>query len=253
MAMGDRRRGGLVNAVLLTAGVALLLARSLLPIYWIAVTSLKREREIYALPPTFFAGHVDLGELRDRAVQDAVCGLRAQLAAGGSGVHRGVSGDRHAGRLRHHAYPVRRPCVVARAIVAAYLLPPALLFIPLFIVLQRLGLIDSLAGLVLSYLPLRCRRHLDADRIHAQHSDRARRGGTHRRRRAVADPVCVYSCQWPRPASPSWHCSPSLRPGMNSFTALIYVYSDAVRTLTSGLVGMMMATCSSGASSWPHR
>ena len=34
--------------------VAVLLAWSLMPIYWIAVTSLKPEKEIYALPPTLF-------------------------------------------------------------------------------------------------------------------------------------------------------------------------------------------------------
>ena len=52
MAMVSGRRRRVLPGLLLALGVAVLLAWSLLPIYWIAVTSLKPEREIYALPPT---------------------------------------------------------------------------------------------------------------------------------------------------------------------------------------------------------
>ena len=40
----------------------------------------------------------------------------------------------------------------ARAIVLAYLLPPSLLFIPLFLIIQRMGLVDTKAGLIVAYL-----------------------------------------------------------------------------------------------------
>ncbi len=50
-------------------------------------------------------------------------------------------------RLR---FPGRR--ALARAMVYSYLVPQSLLFIPLFVILVRLGLHNSLSGLVLSYL-----------------------------------------------------------------------------------------------------
>ena len=56
-------------------------------------------------------------------------------------------------RLPDRAAALRRPQRwSARSIVVSYLLPPSLLFIPLFIVLQRLGLVDSKPGLVVAYL-----------------------------------------------------------------------------------------------------
>lgn len=132
-------------------GVAVALFWSLAPIYWIIVTSLKTSREIYALPPTFIPKVFTLANYRaamDSEFPQYVLNS-IQVAVGVTLISAIV------GTLA--AYPIARMefrgrALAARAIVTAYLLPPSLLFIPLFIVLQRLGLINSKVGLVLAYL-----------------------------------------------------------------------------------------------------
>src|SRR5260370_26780032 len=152
MAMVRGHRRGAVQAMMIGLGIALLLGWSLLPIYWIAVTSLKGEREIYALPPTFVPHAPTLANyatvlfktrfpsfIRNSVIVAVVTTLLSTII--GTLAAYAITRIRFIGRS-----------VVARGIVVAYLLPPALLFIPLFIVLQRLGLIDSITGLAIACL-----------------------------------------------------------------------------------------------------
>jgi ABC-type glycerol-3-phosphate transport system permease component len=240
MAMVAGRRGGALNGMMLTAGIVVLLAWSLFPVYWIAVTSLKAESEIYALPPTIVPHAPTLANYATvlfktrfplfvrNSVIVAVTTTIASVAVGTLAAY-AITRMRFLGRA-----------VVARAIVAAYLLPPALLFIPLFIVLQRLGLIDSLAGLALSYLtftvPFATWMLIGYIRsIPSELDEAARIDGAGRLQVLLRVLVPVAA---PGIAivglfafSQAW----------NEFLyALIYVYTDSARTLTSGLVGMMM-------------
>lgn len=224
----------------IAAGVAAVLFWSLLPIYWMVATSLKTEREIYAFPPTLFPHAPTLANyatvlfhtrfplfVRNSLIVALVSTLLAVII--GTLAAYALTRLRFAGRA-----------AVARGIVAAYLLPPSLLFIPLFIVLQRLGMIDSLAGLVLAYLTFTVPfatwmligyvRTIPAALDEAACIDGAGRLQILVRVIApVAAPgiaiVGLYAF------TQSW----------NEFLyALVYVYSDGARTLTSGLVGMMM-------------
>jgi ABC-type glycerol-3-phosphate transport system permease component len=134
----------------------------------------------------------------------------------------------------------RGRATVARAIVASYLLPPALLFIPLFIVLERLGLVDSLVGLSLSYLtftvPFATWMLIGYIRsIPSELDEAARIDGAGRVQVLLRVIVPI--------AAPGLAVVAlfAFTQAWNEFLyALIFVYSDAVRTLTSGLVGMMM-------------
>jgi ABC-type glycerol-3-phosphate transport system permease component len=239
MVTGRRRRGA--RAVAVAAGVALLLAWSLLPIYWIAVTSLKNEHEIYAYPPTFVPDAPTLGNyayillktryplfVRNSAVV-AVCATFASIVVGTLAAY-AITRIRFAGRA-----------LVARGIVAAYLLPPTLLFIPLFIVLQRLGLIDSLAGLVCAYLtftvPFATWMLIGYLRsIPTELDEAARIDGAGRLQVLLRVLVPVAA---PAIAIVALF---AFTQAWNEFLyALIYVYTDTARTLTSGLVGMMLA------------
>jgi ABC-type glycerol-3-phosphate transport system permease component len=240
MAMVRGHRRGAVQAMMIGLGIALLLGWSLLPIYWIAVTSLKVEREIYALPPTFVPHAPTLGNyatvlfktrfpsfIRNSVIVAVVTTLLSTII--GTLAAYAITRIRFIGRS-----------VVARGIVAAYLLPPALLFIPLFIVLQRLGLIDSIAGLAISYLtftvPFSTWMLIGHIRgIPIELDEAARIDGAGRLQVLVRVLVPVAAPGIAIVAlfafTQSW----------NEFLyALVYVYSDSARTLTSGLVGMMM-------------
>ncbi len=142
----------IVKRVVTTMGVLLALFWSLAPIYWIVVTSLKTPREIYALPPTIVPANPTLQNYVTALFKSPFPGfvLNSLMVAIGVTLISAVVGALA-------AYPVARMrfvgrSITARAIVMAYLLPPSLLFIPLFLVLQRLGLIDNRIGLILAYL-----------------------------------------------------------------------------------------------------
>ena len=234
------RRSRAIAGVSIALGTAALLLWSLLPIYWIVVTSLKPEKEIYDYPPTLLPQAPTLAQYhtvltRTRFPLFVGNSAMVALATTFMAVVIGILAAYAITRMR---FPGR--AMVARGIVAAYLLPPSLLFIPLFIVLQHLGLIDSLPGLVLAYLTFTVPfatwmligyiRTIPTDLDEAARIDGASR-------MQVLWKILV----------------PVAAPGLTvvalfAFTqawneflyALIYVYSDSVRTLTSGLVGMMM-------------
>jgi multiple sugar transport system permease protein len=240
MAMVAGRRGGALNGLLLAAGIVVLLAWSLFPVYWIAVTSLKAESEIYALPPTIVPHAPTLENYATvlfktrfplfvrNSVLVAVTTTIASVVIGTLAAY-AITRMRFLGRA-----------IVARASVAAYLLPPALLFIPLFIVLQRLGLIDSLAGLALSYLtftvPFATWMLIGYIRsIPSELDEAARIDGAGRLQVLLRVLVPVAA---PGIAIVALF---AFTQAWNEFLyALIYVYTDSARTLTSGLVGMMM-------------
>jgi len=146
------RRSRVRRGIGIGVSVAVLLIWSLVPVYWIFITSFKHEQEIYAYPPTFVPMVPTLEQyvtvlfhtafpifIRNSVIVAGVTTLLS-AAAGALGAF-AISRIQFVGRS-----------TVARLIVVAYLLPPSLLFIPLFIVLQRLSLIDSLGGLIAAYL-----------------------------------------------------------------------------------------------------
>lgn len=142
----------LVRRVVTTLGVLFALFWSLAPIYWIVVTSLKTSREIYSPVPTLWPSKVTFANFEQAFFKSnflQFVGNSAQVAIAVTLISAVI------GALA--AYPVARMefkgrSITARAIVTAYLLPPSLLFIPLFLVLQNMGLIDTKVGLTVAYL-----------------------------------------------------------------------------------------------------
>jgi ABC-type glycerol-3-phosphate transport system permease component len=221
-------------------GVALLLFWALAPIYWIVVTSLKREQEIYAFPPTLLPTqptlsqyaavllHSDFPVFLRNSVIVAIAATALSTAIGTLAAY-AITRMRFLGRA-----------TIARAIVAAYLLPPALLFIPLFIVLQTLGLIDHLAGLVLAYLTITvpfCTWMLIGylRTIPSELDEAARIDGATRLQVLLRVLVPL--------AAPGLGVVAlfAFTQSWNEFLyALVFAFSTGTRTITSGLAGMMM-------------
>ena len=239
MAMVSGRRWG-VRGMGVAAGLVVLLVWSLLPVYWIVATSLKPEREIYAPVPTLVPQAATLGNYDAVLLHSRYAGflehsLVVSVATTVLAVAIGLLGAYAITRMRF-----RGRAMVARGVVAAYLLPPSLLFIPLFVVLQRIGLIDSLTGLVLAYLtftvPFSTWMLIGYLRTIPNELDEAARidGATKlqillRVLLPIAAPGLVIVALF------------AFTQAWNEFLyALVYVYSDSARTITSGLVGLMM-------------
>ncbi len=238
MVVGRRHRT--LHSIGIAVGIVILLLWSLIPVYWIVITSFKHEQEIYAYPPTFLPLQPTFDQyatvlfhtpfplfIRNSFIVAAGATLLSVIA-GALGAY-AISRIRFLGRA-----------TVGRLIVLAYLLPPTLLFIPLFIVLQRLDLIDALGGLILAYLtftvPFSTWMLIGHIRTIPSELDEAAR----------IDGASRWQILWRV-------VLPLSLPGLSvvalfSFThawneflyTLVFVYSNGTRTITAGLASLTM-------------
>ncbi|MBO0660975.1 carbohydrate ABC transporter permease [Jiella sp. MQZ9-1] len=238
--MVERQRTKVIRRTITALGILVALVWSLAPVYWVVVTSLKIPREIYALPPTLIPHIPTLENYRAVLFESNFPHfvLNSFVVAVGVTVISAVIGALA-------AYPIARMqfhgrSATARLIVAAYLLPPSLLFIPLFIVLQKLGLVDTKLGLILAYLTFTvpfCTWMLIGyfRTIPHELDEAARMDGASRLQtlRSVVLPI----------ASPGIAVVAlfAFTHAWNEFLyALVYVYSNDSKTFTAGLAGLVM-------------
>ena len=230
----------LLRRIVITFGVLFALFWSLAPIYWIVVTSLKTPREVYSSPPTLYPLRPTFANFEAALFKSNFLQFvwnSAQVAIAVTVISAVI------GALA--AYPVARmrfrgKGVAARAIVTAYLLPPSLLFIPLFLVLQTLGLINSKVGLVIAYLTFTvpfCTwmligyfRTIPMDLDEAAMMDGASRFQTLTRViLPIASPGVAVVALF------------AFTHAWNEFLyALVFVHSNDTKTFTAGLTGLIM-------------
>jgi multiple sugar transport system permease protein len=132
--------------------LVVMLVWTLVPFYWMVVTSLKKDREIYGFEATLIPRQPTLSNyarLFDKTpfLKYLRNSTIIALATTVTSLVFGCLGAYALARLR---FPGR--ALIARGLVFTYLVPPALLFIPLFAVMSTLRLIDTHQGLILAYL-----------------------------------------------------------------------------------------------------
>ncbi|MCL5110707.1 MAG: carbohydrate ABC transporter permease [Chloroflexi bacterium] len=145
------RRSKLQTA-LIVAIMAILLVWTMFPFYWMLVTSIKENNEIYSplatlWPRTFTLRH--WAELLNRT--PFLVHFRNSLIISGTTTLLSMA----IGSLAAYAIArlqFRGRSVMARSLIYSYLVPPAVLFIPLFQLLGALDLLNSMQGLVVAYL-----------------------------------------------------------------------------------------------------
>ena len=146
-----RRAGRVVRGVAMTLAGVFFACWTLGPIYWIVVTSLKTELQVYR-QPTLVPRAVTLANYHTILFQSNFLlyirnSLTVAVVTTGLSLLFGSIGAYAIARLRFRG---RR--IVARSIVVSYLVPGGLIFISLFELLTELHLTDKLAGLMVSYL-----------------------------------------------------------------------------------------------------
>jgi len=131
--------------------LAIFVVVALFPFYWMALTSFRTPRGVYVrekmlLPRDLtLENYAFIFEERPTLMwlrNSAVVGLASSIASVIIGVLAGYA-------LVRLKFAGNR--AMARAILFTYLLPGSLLFIPLFILMSNLGLVNSLWGVILSY------------------------------------------------------------------------------------------------------
>ena len=121
------------------------------PLFWMIVTSLKPASELFARPPTFFPIQYTLANY-ERLLFDThfpVFFMNSSIVALGTTLLVIVVATLGAHSLVTFRYRGRR--LLAQAVLFTYLLPSVILVIPLYLVMARLGLVNSLLGLVICY------------------------------------------------------------------------------------------------------
>ena len=138
---------GVGNVVLL-----LMLLWTAIPFYWMIATSLKPDKEIYGYEATLIPQAPTLSNYV-RIFQETPYLLffrNSVTVAVGSTVLSIIIGCLGAYSIARLNFPGR--ATLARGLVLTYLVPPSLLFIPLFALMSAIRLTDTLPGLTLAYL-----------------------------------------------------------------------------------------------------
>ncbi len=138
--------------LLRAAVIAVLLILTLLPLYWIVVTSLKTAREVILPIPTFFPRTVtvenyravlDAGVLRNFANSLITAGLSTGISI--------VLGFTGAYALTRYRFPLRFNTLFLVWVLVVKILPPMVLSVPLYELFSSAGLLNRLSGLALVY------------------------------------------------------------------------------------------------------
>lgn len=141
---------------LATAGAWLLLAvflfGALLPFYWMMVTSIKPNDELFSQQSPLSVQHATWQHYTDLLSQTLFGSwfINSVIVSGGTTLISLVLGSLAAYGIVRGTSGVTAN--IARIVLLVYLIPRAVLFIPLYEVLNGLGLLDTLAGLVIAYL-----------------------------------------------------------------------------------------------------
>lgn len=140
-----------ISKVLSRVFIAVCLAVALAPIYWMLNTSFKSEGEIYAKIPTLFPHNFTteaysylltktnfLSGLKNSLIVATVVSLLSVFIAYPTAYT--LARTKFRGRS-----------ILSRSVLFTYLLPTSVLYIPLYIFVARLGLTNTLWGLILIY------------------------------------------------------------------------------------------------------
>jgi ABC-type glycerol-3-phosphate transport system permease component len=132
--------------------LAVMLVWTLVPFYWMVATSLKKDKEIYGYEATLIPRQPTLDAYRRLLTKTPFAKYvrNSTIIAVTTALASLVFGCLGAYALARLRFPGR--ALIARGLVFTYLVPPALLFIPLFAVMSFLRLTDTHEGLILAYL-----------------------------------------------------------------------------------------------------
>ncbi|MGI9421236.1 MAG: carbohydrate ABC transporter permease [Geminicoccaceae bacterium] len=125
---------------------------TLVPFYWMLVTSLKEHKEIYGTEATLWPQEPTLDSYRTLFFETDyfLFFKNSMLVALGTTFFTVLCASLAAYAIARLDFPGRK--ILARGMIYTYLVPQSLLFIPLFAIMVGVGLTNSLYGLTLAHL-----------------------------------------------------------------------------------------------------
>jgi multiple sugar transport system permease protein len=152
----ERRRGRKGRAVVEVVLLAVLAVAMLFPVLWMLETSIKENRDVYAVPAKFFGFKMTLSHYKDVFVAPgggrsdlSVAFLNSVVVAGGSTALATLFGVPAA--WAYSRFDLRAKKDQLFFILSTRFMPPVVVVIPVFLMYRELSLIDTKLGLVLIY------------------------------------------------------------------------------------------------------
>jgi len=146
------KRRSLGSQILIYLALFVFVMVALSPMYWMALSSFRSEKQIFSREGMLTPRDLTLEPYRYAIVNKGLLTwlMNSALVATGT-VLLSLIIDTMAGyALARLRFPGRS--FVAKLLVYAYLVPPSLLFIPMFGIMSNAGLLDTRIGLILTYL-----------------------------------------------------------------------------------------------------
>lgn len=146
-----RRRSKAYQALIYLA-LAIYLLVALSPIYWMALTSFRSGKQVYSMERMLIPRDLTLDGYRFAIEKRGLLpSLGNSLIISTSTVLVSLVIDILAGyALARLRFPGRN--FIAKLLVYSYLVPSSLLFIPMFMIMSNVGIIDTRLGLIITYL-----------------------------------------------------------------------------------------------------
>ncbi|MCA2218393.1 carbohydrate ABC transporter permease [Jidongwangia harbinensis] len=151
-----RRSSGRGRAMLEVALLTVLAVVMLFPVLWMIETSIKENRDVYAVPAKFFDFEVTLDHYRDVFIASgggrsalSVSFLNSVIVAGVSTVLATVLGVPAA--WAYSRFTLRAKKDQLFFILSTRFMPPVVVVVPIFLMYRYVGLIDTALGLILIY------------------------------------------------------------------------------------------------------
>ncbi len=151
-----RRRAGSARRVIEVVLLVALAVAMLFPVLWMLETSIKENRDVYAVPAKFFTFDFTLDHFKDVFVGAdggrsdlSVSFLNSVIVAGASTVLATVLGVPAAWAYSRFTLKAKKDQLFF--ILSTRFMPPVVVVIPIFLMYRELGLIDSKLGLILIY------------------------------------------------------------------------------------------------------
>jgi multiple sugar transport system permease protein len=151
-----RRRGSRGRTVVEVVLLAVLAIVMLFPVLWMLETSIKENRDVYAVPAQFFGFDITFDHFKDVFVAPgggrsdlSIAFLNSVIVAGASTVLATVLGVPAAWAYSRFTLKGKKDQLFF--ILSTRFMPPVVVVIPIFLMYRELGLINTKLGLILIY------------------------------------------------------------------------------------------------------
>jgi len=132
--------------------VLLMIVYSVFPFYWMTVSAFKDRQEIFAAEPTYYPQRFTLNNFKNLVTKtNALNWFRNSLIVTSFSVVVSTA-IASAGAYALTRFRMRGRTAVGNLILFVYMFPPIMIGIPLFFIMNRLGLLDTHYGLIIAYI-----------------------------------------------------------------------------------------------------